>query len=168
MNMQRNRWLVVKGICFVIFWVFSAIWVSAQTSDLDLILEQDFRNSKFNERNIRFGFDKEAGFVKKYNPVSLFFSGSMFFYQNLISPQFSASCLYNPSCSSYSKKLIAEFGLVKGIICSSDRLMRCNKLTATALKPYEINPEDHKFHENTSYYRIKKHAHHHCWHDSIP
>ena len=69
--------------------------------------------------------DKRSAF-SKYNPVTLFFDGSMFIYQKGISEQISAQCTFSPSCSEFSKKLIQNFGLIKGVFLTADRLMRCD------------------------------------------
>ena len=75
---------------------------------------------KFHSKNI----------LLTYNPVSLMFKGSLLFYQRLISPQISADCLYKISCSNFSKQSIQRFGLVKGVLLSADRLLRCNRISA--------------------------------------
>ncbi|MFQ3575865.1 MAG: membrane protein insertion efficiency factor YidD [Cytophagales bacterium] len=62
----------------------------------------------------------------KYNPVKLFFAGSLYFYQNVISQQFFSSCPYHISCSEYSKQSIKKNGIIKGIFMTADRLTRCN------------------------------------------
>ena len=72
------------------------------------------------------GISSQRSFFEKYNPVSLFFNGSMYIYQKTISEQISAQCGFTPSCSEFSKTLIRNFGLIKGVFLSADRLMRCN------------------------------------------
>lgn len=65
-------------------------------------------------------------FISKYNPVKLFFAGSLYFYQNAVSQQFYSNCPYHVSCSEYSKQSIKRFGMIKGIFMTADRLTRCN------------------------------------------
>ncbi len=48
------------------------------------------------------------------------------FYQKLISPIFPKSCRFYPSCSEYSYEAIKKHGLIKGIIFTCWRLLRCN------------------------------------------
>jgi len=71
---------------------------------------------------------KHRNIFAKYNPFSLSAKGAMLFYQYVVSPQFFRFCLYERSCSNFSKKAIEEFGLVKGVFLSADRLLRCNIL----------------------------------------
>lgn len=107
------------------------------------------------ERVVTFGLTSNKNWFIFYNPVHLTLAGMMYFYQKEISRQLPSSCLYSPSCSSYSKSLISRYGIVKGIICSSDRLMRCNRLTATAFSSDKFDKHDHKVHESIEIYHLK-------------
>ncbi|MHC1706270.1 MAG: membrane protein insertion efficiency factor YidD [Bacteroidales bacterium] len=91
--------------------------------------------------------------ILRYNPLSLGFGGLMYIYQSSISRHISASCLYSPSCSGFSQDLIREYGLFKGILLSSDRVMRCNRIAAMDIPHSEIDEKDHKVHESTDIYR---------------
>jgi putative component of membrane protein insertase Oxa1/YidC/SpoIIIJ protein YidD len=50
------------------------------------------------------------------------------FYQSVLSPvrQPAGACQFTPSCSQYSKEAIAAHGLIKGLILTADRFMRCS------------------------------------------
>lgn len=82
--------------------------------------------------------------VKTYNPFHLAAGGLLYFYQNTLSQQFSASCLYHPGCSDFSKQAIQEYGLLKGAFLSADRLTRCNRISAHDIHPLTINQQDHR------------------------
>ncbi len=75
----------------------------------------------------------------RYNPVNLAFGGLLFVYQSVISSQIAADCPYEISCSNFSKQSILEYGLIKGLALSADRLTRCTKLAAKDLHPLRIN-----------------------------
>lgn len=77
----------------------------------------------------------------------------MYIYQNAVSPQFSAGCLYHPSCSDFSKQLINEYGLFKGVFCTADRLTRCNRISALSIRPFEFDSKTGKISESTNYYK---------------
>ncbi len=62
----------------------------------------------------------------KHNPIAVILSGSMLFYQHVVSPQLSANCIYTRSCSNFAKQAIKELGLLEGILAGTDRLLRCN------------------------------------------
>lgn len=101
-----------------------------------------------NERIVHFGFEGKS----KYNPISLFMASLMYSYQKIISPQISASCLYNPSCSAFSRQLISEYGLLKGSILTADRLMRCNRLAAYDIRKSQFSGHTHKIYEAVDIY----------------
>jgi len=94
--------------------------------------------------------------VVRYNPVTIALGSIMWTYQKIISPQFSSTCIYSPSCSSYSKDLIYDFGILRGIIFTADRLMRCNRIALIDFKSWEIEPVSGKIKEGTSYYRLNE------------
>jgi len=104
----------------------------AQVSDIDLIKHKHdsvvFSSKK--RKYTTLASEKHQSAFHKYNPVTLTFSGLMFMYQNILSSQIYAGCLYGPSCSEFSKKSIKEYGLVKGVFLSADRLSRCNRISA--------------------------------------
>lgn len=48
------------------------------------------------------------------------------FYQNYISPLSGSTCHYTPTCSRYTAEAIRKFGLLKGMLMGTDRLIRCH------------------------------------------
>ena len=47
-------------------------------------------------------------------------------YQRLLSPALPARCKYHPSCSQYSVTAVRRYGILRGLILSAWRLLRCN------------------------------------------
>ena len=47
-------------------------------------------------------------------------------YQKVISPMFPRRCKYHPTCSQYAVDAIREFGVARGMVLASWRLLRCN------------------------------------------
>ena len=47
-------------------------------------------------------------------------------YQRLVSPLLGRRCKYEPTCSRYAAEAIREFGVLRGAILASWRLLRCN------------------------------------------
>ncbi len=77
----------------------------------------------------------------------------MYIYQNFISQHFSADCLFDPSCSDFSKKAVKEFGLIKGGLLTIDRLGRCNRIAATDLNLSMMNIKTHRFSDAINRYK---------------
>ena len=99
--------------------------------------------------------DHTSAFVR-YNPVTLAFGSMMWLYQKVVSPQFSSTCLYHPSCSAYSMNLISTYGLVPGIIYTTDRLMRCNKLSLIDFNSWEADEKTGKIPESILFYKLNE------------
>ena len=47
-------------------------------------------------------------------------------YQRAISPLIRPRCKYYPSCSEYAALAIREFGVPRGVVLATWRLLRCN------------------------------------------
>ena len=47
-------------------------------------------------------------------------------YQTLISPLLPSTCRFSPTCSEYSKQSLIKHCLIKGIILSVKRILKCN------------------------------------------
>jgi uncharacterized protein len=47
-------------------------------------------------------------------------------YQRLISPGMPRRCRYEPTCSRYAVQAIGEYGILRGLVLATWRLLRCN------------------------------------------
>lgn len=47
-------------------------------------------------------------------------------YQRTISPMFPRRCKYHPTCSEYAVEAIEMYGVSRGFVLASWRLLRCN------------------------------------------
>jgi uncharacterized protein len=47
-------------------------------------------------------------------------------YQRLISPALPRRCKYEPTCSAYAVQAVREYGILRGLVLASWRLLRCN------------------------------------------
>jgi putative membrane protein insertion efficiency factor len=124
------------------------------TSDIQLITTIKVDNQTTKNSTRSFLYSNQKNLLKKYNPVNLAFGSLLYLYQNTISQQFSATCLYHPSCSDFSKQSIQKYGLVKGIFLSADRVMRCNRMAATGIHPLRI--KDSKATDSIDFYKKRK------------
>ena len=48
------------------------------------------------------------------------------FYRPVISPHGRARCGFSPSCSAFGRQAVGEYGPLKGLMMTADRLTRCN------------------------------------------
>ena len=47
-------------------------------------------------------------------------------YQRVISPALPRRCRYEPTCSSYAVEALREFGILRGLVLATWRVLRCN------------------------------------------
>ncbi len=145
-----------KTVFVLLFLLVVATSGYAQEIDLkrDLLLVDSIVERQMPESGHRpYIYKNQPKTFKNSNPVSLFYGGSLYVYQNMFSQHLSASCLYNPSCSDFSKQAVKEYGLIKGTLLSFDRLSRCNRIAATDLNPEDIDTHVHRFHDSVKEYK---------------
>lgn len=56
-------------------------------------------------------------------------------YKLLISPMFTGSCRFMPSCSDYAREAIVRFGVIRGSLLAVRRLGRCHPLGSHGFDP---------------------------------
>jgi putative component of membrane protein insertase Oxa1/YidC/SpoIIIJ protein YidD len=131
---------------------FSA--ASPPKSDFELLqLKEVDENAHIHSHDIRFMRSRSDNVLVRYNPVSFVFGGLMYTYQRFISPQLPSECLYVHNCSNFSKDLFYQYGLVKGLFTTSDRLLRCNRLSALDIHPLMIDEKSGKVMESIDIYK---------------
>lgn len=96
---------------------------------------------------------KNKSSIARYNPVTLTLKGTMWFFQNVISPELSSPCPYEISCSNFAKQSIHEFGIIKGMAIAADRLMRCNRISLAEVPPINLDPVTRYIIDDPSRYR---------------
>jgi len=97
--------------------------------------------------------NKNDNLFVRMNPIYHVFGGLLYFYQTSLSRQFSADCLYEPTCSSFSLDVISHYGPIKGLALTADRLCRCNRIAQTDLHPITINEKTHRSKDSYLIYR---------------
>jgi len=58
-------------------------------------------------------------------------------YQRLVSPWAGQRCKYHPSCSEYAAQAITRFGILRGLVLATWRLLRCNPWSHGGFDPVE-------------------------------
>ncbi len=138
---------------FLFFFAFSGF---AQSIDLisDLKLVDTVSKQQVHHHQKRdFIFKDQPKTIFNSNPLSLLYGSSLYLYQNFITQHFSASCLYNPTCSEFSKLAVQEYGIFKGGLLTFDRLNRCNRIAATDLDAGTIDLKTHRFNDSVIKYK---------------
>lgn len=90
--------------------------------------------------------------VAKLNPLRWLATGSMYFYQQVLSPQLNAGCLYQRTCSNYSKAAIKQYGIIRGVLLSADRLSRCTSGVLPEVFSYRYDAHGHIVDEPRDYF----------------
>ncbi|MCL2234469.1 MAG: membrane protein insertion efficiency factor YidD [Firmicutes bacterium] len=73
--------------------------------------------------------------------LKYFFIALIYFYKFVISPIMPKSCLYYPTCSSYTLEAIQKHGAIKGAIMGAWRILRCNPFSKGGFDPVPDNPK---------------------------
>ena len=61
--------------------------------------------------------------------------GAIRAYQRRISPLLPRRCRYEPTCSAYAVESIRRFGVLRGSVLASWRLLRCNPFSHGGFDP---------------------------------
>jgi len=144
--------LIVAGVSLVSFQSVSQDSIRQRNTDL----LKDFAVSQAYTPAPPQFMKPGKGVFRQLNPLAWTLGGLMFTYQRLISPQLPSDCLYDHHCSAFSKELIGEYGLLKGVLLTSDRLCRCNRVSAVDVHPLEVNPDTQKVAEDVDVYKRNK------------
>ncbi|WZL83337.1 membrane protein insertion efficiency factor YidD [Vallitaleaceae bacterium 9-2] len=67
--------------------------------------------------------------------------GLVKFYRKYISPLKQPTCIYIPSCSSYSLEALERYGFIKGSYLSIRRILRCNPFAKGGYDPVPYKEE---------------------------
>lgn len=153
--MQNRLNLLKASSCLILLLLISSTCFSQKMNlSNDLMLIDSVSKGSVHHSEIRpYIYKNQPKTFKNSNPVSLLYGGSLYVYQNVVSQHLSASCLYDPSCSDFSKQAVKEYGIFKGTLLSLDRLNRCNRIAATGLNPGQLNRETNRFSDSVNRYK---------------
>ncbi len=59
------------------------------------------------------------------------------FYQRRISPLLPRRCLYHQTCSAYAVQAIERYGILRGLVLATWRVLRCNPFSHGGYDPPE-------------------------------
>ncbi len=78
---------------------------------------------------------------QKINPFHYLSIGLMFTYQRVITQQLNGSCVYENSCSQYTKYAVNYYGIVKGTFLGFNQLQTCYPTSFIDYPDHKINPQ---------------------------
>ena len=58
-------------------------------------------------------------------------------YQRVISPALPRRCRYEPTCSAYAVQALQQFGILRGLVLATWRVLRCNPFSHGGFDPVE-------------------------------
>lgn len=100
-------------VCFVLP-VFSD-----EAADLAFIRKVNPMTKPEPQESIRFN-------LQETSELKIVATGLIRLYQKFVSSQDGPSCNFQPTCSRFGMACIQEYGVVRGILLTADRLLRCN------------------------------------------
>jgi putative membrane protein insertion efficiency factor len=68
-------------------------------------------------------------------PLRTVVLGSISAYQRVISPATPRHCKYEPTCSRYAAQAVREFGILRGLLLTAWRVLRCNPFSHGGFDP---------------------------------
>ena len=76
-------------------------------------------------------------------PIKCVLIALIYIYKWCVSPFLAKKCAYYPTCSSFMLESIKEFGIIKGLVMGTRRLLRCNPRCIGGIDyvPYSIKGE---------------------------
>jgi putative component of membrane protein insertase Oxa1/YidC/SpoIIIJ protein YidD len=77
----------------------------------------------------------------RLNPVHYVAAALLYVYQNLLSEQFGSDCMFETSCSEFTKRSISEKGLIRGTLEGFNQISECQRGTLFEHPRVAVNPE---------------------------
>lgn len=144
----------MKSLIFLLWGIIFTKFCFAQKNDYqDIISIKSFHDQVYQtKKNVRKVSSRPL--YLKINPIYWFFYGSLKFYQKVLSAQLAKNCLHEPSCSRFSADAIREFGVIKGVALTADRLTRCTRSAAKEIPAIRVSKR-HKAYDPPKLYHLK-------------
>src|SRR5437867_13076007 len=78
------------------------------------------------------------------------------FYQRVLSPALPRRCKYAPTCSAYALGVIRRYGVIRGLVLTVWRVLRCNPFSHGGYDPPEAQTLFRSGHSSTSTQAIRE------------
>ena len=110
-------------VCLIIISLSTSSY-AGEATDLSFILKANPITKERPPKVSHFKFQETS-------ELKLAMTGLIRLYQKFISSQDGPSCNFTPTCSHFGMACIQEYGMLRGILLTADRLIRCNGLQST-------------------------------------
>ncbi len=104
--------------CFSVILFISPAF-SGEATDLEFIRKFNPMTTQKPQEIVRFN-------PQEPSELELVATGLIRLYQKFVSSQDGPTCNFQPTCSRFGMACIQEYGVVRGILLTADRLIRCN------------------------------------------
>lgn len=115
--------LIVVFLHFCAFCLLTIMFVSfssaGEASDIAFLLKVNPISSPTSPEIVRFN-------ARDASELTLVATRLIQLYQKFISSQDAPTCNFIPSCSHFGMACIQEYGVMRGLLLTADRLLRCN------------------------------------------
>ncbi len=81
---------------------------------------------------------KNKSLLAKINPLNYVAAGLLYFYQAILSEQIQANCVYEISCSGYTKLCINKYGFIIGSAKGIHQLTNCFPSAVDECPEYKV------------------------------
>ena len=131
------RVITLIFLCMTTWTVFS------QNSEIkDILLQQTFSEFSYEHKEIRKALNPPKTLIGKLNPFYYISAGLLYTYQNIISEQIQAECMYEVSCSQYAKLNVQKYGLIRGTFLGFHQLNNCIPSAIYDYPDFKINKDE--------------------------
>ena len=106
-------------VCCLLIVVFVSPMPASEVADLAFIRKFNPITTQKPQEVIRFN-------PQETSELKLTATGLIRLYQKFISSQDGPTCNFQPTCSRFGMRCIQEYGMMRGLLLTADRLLRCN------------------------------------------
>lgn len=111
--------LLLFSVCCLSVLIFVSPVLANAAADLAFIREANPMTTPKPKESVRFN-------PQETSELKLVATGLIRLYQKFVSSQDGPSCSFLPSCSRFGMGCIQEYGFIRGVLLTADRLIRCN------------------------------------------
>lgn len=119
----RNKFVSIYAICLVVI-ILSTSAYAGESADLTFIREVNPIGQEKPREVARFN-------LQETSELKFAATGLIRLYQKFISSQDGPTCNFTPTCSRFGMACIEKYGMLRGILLTADRLLRCNTFQST-------------------------------------